>query len=403
MNMPFHTHHHSSGSSSHHNSSSNLPGTATGIYQAAQTLGAIGAPAGNLRIATSENANTNTNTGGDNSFASGENIPGLSGEVQTAPPSGGGLPGPRSGPSNTVSAPVSAGTNLQFETPRRANTLARQSDELHMHSSALSPGQHGYHQQSPRTQQHPRQNQDYSGSGPPHINLLQATPQGSTYSNTSSGVNLPGVLQPGSSSRPLPSSSNTAPAGVPTIPHIQTQVQQYATPPKPSNINHSHSYSRSSPSGGLDSPKYVPYPGTPETSKYGSQTIQKYTPTQSQQGAISISPLGLADIRPRAGSGLSDGPTSANPYPYDDESLTPTNSNYQASWAIYAFDWCKWSVYRHNSGGGSGGGGGGAGKVAVGSYLEDGHNYVRGARHSESSLFSFTVVPLGIYLAGTMF
>jgi WD repeat-containing protein 68 len=36
-----------------------------------------------------------------------------------------------------------------------------------------------------------------------------------------------------------------------------------------------------------------------------------------------------------------------------------------APWALYAFDWCKWAPQGNS-----------AGKLAIGSYLEDGHNYV---------------------------
>jgi WD repeat-containing protein 68 len=45
----------------------------------------------------------------------------------------------------------------------------------------------------------------------------------------------------------------------------------------------------------------------------------------------------------------------------------PTNSNYLAPWPVFAFDWCKYPVPHGNS----------AGKIAVGSYLEDPHNFVR--------------------------
>lgn len=45
----------------------------------------------------------------------------------------------------------------------------------------------------------------------------------------------------------------------------------------------------------------------------------------------------------------------------------PTNSNYLAPFATYAYDWCKWPVM----------GGSGAGKMAVGSYLEDPHNFIQ--------------------------
>jgi len=51
---------------------------------------------------------------------------------------------------------------------------------------------------------------------------------------------------------------------------------------------------------------------------------------------------------------------------YNDNDRTPGNSNYLGPWPVYAFDWCKWPVHGNNS----------AGKMAVGSYLEDTHNFV---------------------------
>ncbi|EMT72905.1 Putative WD repeat-containing protein C17D11.08 [Fusarium odoratissimum] len=82
------------------------------------------------------------------------------------------------------------------------------------------------------------------------------------------------------------------------------------------------------------------------------------------QRTISNTPLGLADIRPRADSSMSDGPGAS--MGYDANSAQPGTSNYLAPWAIYAFDWCKWPAQ-----------GNGAGKLAVGSYLEDGHNFIQ--------------------------
>jgi WD repeat-containing protein 68 len=49
-----------------------------------------------------------------------------------------------------------------------------------------------------------------------------------------------------------------------------------------------------------------------------------------------------------------------------EQSKVASNSNYLAPWSIYAYDWCKWTVPGGNS----------AGKMAVGSYLEDNHNFV---------------------------
>jgi WD repeat-containing protein 68 len=93
-----------------------------------------------------------------------------------------------------------------------------------------------------------------------------------------------------------------------------------------------------------------------------SPTESKYNPSNAQRN-ISNTPLGLADIRPRADSSLSDGlPGTPG---FDLLNVQPRTSNYMAPWALYAFDWCKWAPQ-----------GNGAGKLAIGSYLEDGHNFV---------------------------
>ena len=51
---------------------------------------------------------------------------------------------------------------------------------------------------------------------------------------------------------------------------------------------------------------------------------------------------------------------------FNDSERGPSNSNYLAPWPVFAFDWCKWGVPGGNS----------AGKIALGSYLEDTHNFV---------------------------
>ena len=178
---------------------------------------------------------------------------------------------------------------------------------------------------------------------------------GGDKSMSASGMSgLPGALQPG---RPAAVSSNTAPSSLPTLPPITTsQPQQFSSPSRSSTANHSHSYSHSSPA-----PAY-----SDDASKYASTPTHKYMAAQTPQTAA-YSPLGLADIRPRADSGNDDGLPSANPY--QDVSPEPTNCNYLAPWAVYSFDWCKWPVHQHGLGDA-------AGKIAIGSYLEDGHNYV---------------------------
>jgi WD repeat-containing protein 68 len=114
--------------------------------------------------------------------------------------------------------------------------------------------------------------------------------------------------------------------------------------------------------------KYIPFSNTPEQSKYTASTpSQKYYPSTPTANA-SHSPLGLADIRPRANSSMDPegGLGPANTFA-SEQNKTPTNSNYLAPWSIYAYDWCKWNVPGGNS----------AGKMAVGSYIEDNHNFIR--------------------------
>lgn len=165
---------------------------------------------------------------------------------------------------------------------------------------------------------------------------------------------LPGALQPG---RPAVTTANTAPS-LPTLPPIstQTQPQQYSSPSRASTASHSHSYSHSSPG-----PSYSDDP-----SKYALTPTHQHMSAQTPQN-MAYSPLGLADIRPRADSANDEGLTSANPY--QAMQSEPTNCNYLAPWAVYSFDWCKWPVHQQGLGDA-------AGKMAIGSYLEDGHNYV---------------------------
>ena len=246
-----------------------------------------------------------------------------------------------------------------FDTPRRSQTYGRRPEELHIPPNvAMSqlggkdmPRHHSYHSAH-----------EYAGSQGPGINVQQATPQGSQYSNSSTG--LPGSLQPG---RPGPSSSITAPSTIPTLPQMQIPGQQPQSSPRPSTANYAHNHSRSSPAG-LDQPKYAPFVNTPESAKYASTPTHRYTSSQTAQGDAAYSPLGLADIRPLGESGQ-DGSQSANPYSSDGFPTFPTNSNYLAPWAVYAFDWCKWPVQQHSSKDS-------AGKMAIGSYVEDGHNFV---------------------------
>lgn len=234
----------------------------------------------------------------------------------------------------------------QYAPSRRT---AGYNDELHMGGSNVS--QHG--QLSPR--EYPS-----TSSGAPQIKLDQASPGQPSLQNYQSTSSVPGVLQPG---RPSVMSSNTAPT-LPTMQQQNDYKSEYSTPAK---TLPSHSYSRSSPAANpYDGSSYVPY--TPTTPGGGSSSQQFMTPSDNKystgQRNVSNTPLGLADIRPRADSSLSEGlPGSMQ---YELANGQAGTSNYLAPWALYAFDWCKWAPQGNSSG-----------KVALGSYLEDGHNFVR--------------------------
>jgi len=258
--------------------------------------------------------------------------------------------------SKTLNSHSAASSSQGFETPRRAQTYGRRPEELHMPSNAATS------QQSPKDM--PRHHSYHSShefaEGAPGINVHQATPQGPQFSNPSAGASLPGSLQPG---RPGASVSITAPSTIPTLPQLQSAGQSQNSS-RPSTASHAHSYSRSSPAG-LDQ-KYAPFANTPESSKYASPPSHRYTSSQTNQADSLYSPLGLADIR---NMDSAEAPQSANPYSNDGFPAFPTNSNYLAPWAVYAFDWCKWPVQQQISGDS-------AGKMAIGSYVEDGHNFV---------------------------
>ena len=252
----------------------------------------------------------------------------------------------------------------QYQPPRRTGTFSsqqqqqqQQHDELHMSSMAHHQGQ----QMSPR---------DYSTAAAPHIKLDQASPNLSSQmpSYQSSGA-VPNVLQPGGMAARQPA----VPSNAATHQHSEYQSHQSAA--KPSSLSVSHPYSGPSPSAPYESSasasSYMPYtPATPggasSSSQYMSPTEPKYTTSNSQRN-VPNTPLGLADIRPRADSSLSDGlPGTPG---FELQSVQPRTSNYMAPWALYALDWCKWAPHGNS-----------AGKLAIGSYLEDGHNFVSASR-----------------------
>jgi DDB1- and CUL4-associated factor 7 len=333
--MPFNIHHHHSSSAGQPSIEPHSYAATSALFQASQTLGSVGAPTSHSRSTAGTIAGTDGTSypSGDAAAVNGSNAMNSGYAASSA------------------SAPITPGSRqaAQFETSQRAPTFARQPEELHLSNSSNSIEAHPY-QSSPH----------YNTGEGLSIHLQQASPQ---YNNASAGTNVPGALQPGPLNRPTTLSSNTAPGSIPTLPQLSTQMQQTPQTNRSGTLNHTHSYSRSSPAG-MDQPKYKPFTNTPEANKFGSPNPSYVS--QMSQGA-SYSPLGLADIRPRADTGFSDGPMSPTTISELDAPQVPTNSNYLAPWPIYAVDWCKWPPKQNSQQ---------AGKIALGSYLEDNHNYV---------------------------
>ncbi len=333
--MPFHVQHHNPPSAGHANIDQSQNPTANALFQASQTLGSVGAPTSHSRDAGLASAGTDGLL-----FSSGDTA-GVNGSYAMN----------SAYASSSASAPITPANRqaAQFETPQRALAFGRQPEELHMSDSGNAMEGHQYQTSPP-----------YDPAEGLSIHLQPSTPQ---YTNVSTATNVPGALQPGSLNRPATFSSNTAPGSVPTLPQLSTQAQQPSQTTRSVTLNHTHSYSRSSPAG-MDQPKYKPFTNTPESNKFTSPNPSYVS--QMSQGA-SYSPLGLADIRPRADTGFSDGPMSPNVFSDVDAPQYPTNSNYLTPWPMYAVDWCKWLPKQNGMQ---------AGKIAIGSYLEDNHNFV---------------------------
>ncbi|EAS30112.3 WD repeat protein [Coccidioides immitis RS] len=243
----------------------------------------------------------------------------------------------------------------------RGPTFPRQPEELHIPSANSSLPSNG-----PRPAQHQfPAPPEYAANHPPTTVGIQASasqPQPQSHpqysastGQTNPGNVLPGALQPGNASRSGPISSNTAP----TLPTISQQPPA-SSPSRPALATQPHSYSASSPAA-FDQQKYKPFGGSSDGSKYISPTLATYS--QGNQ----YSPLGLADIRSRMDHGMMEDMSGAG-QPNNADPPISTNCNYMAPWSVYALDWCKWSVPPGTPT---------AGKVAIGSYLEDNHNYIQ--------------------------
>jgi len=172
-------------------------GAAQGIFEAAQTLGSIGAPTGNLRTATLGT----TSAGTDALLPSNSNAPTPTHTINILPPG---------------TSQATTNDYNPYEGPRRSNTIGRMSD-------------HSSYQQTPH--------------------LQEPGPQGPVYNNPPPpAASVPGSLQPGITGQGRPAPAPSAYTAPNAVPQINTNASQYSLPTR-SNTMHSHSHSRSSPAG----------------------------------------------------------------------------------------------------------------------------------------------------------
>lgn len=267
-------------------------------------------------------------------------------------------------PSGPGSAPVSASSANSpfFATPNRGH-IQRVSEDLRLPSNA-PPLQYASQQHAQQYQASPMSytphHQQSSSFGVQQPGQMAGTPQG-----------LPGALQPARGNvRPAVNTQYSASNVQQTPPPFQTNAQQYTSQtPRQTPL---HAHSRSSP-GAMDrtpsssAQKYIPFNSQTPNQTPLSSNPKAFNALSSHSNVVapSHSPLNLTDIRSRTFSDANDPSTSTNVFSYSD---TPANSNYLAPFPTYAFDWCKWPVQ---------GGGSGAGKMAVGSFLEDPHNFIQ--------------------------
>lgn len=183
----------------------------------------------------------------------------------------------------------------------------------------------------------------------PSFQFQQTTPQGSQYGHSHDHS------QSNTSQRQLQQSAFSSP--------MTDSTQQHYVPPPRGVLGSSHSHSKSSPIAALD-PKYMPFSHTTPSATPSASTRPFAPQTPTSAG---FSPLGLSDIRP---SMSTEPAAEAGPAATYDASSVQTNSSYLAPWPTYAYDWCKWPVMNGN----------GCGKMALGSYLEDPHNFVSKTR-----------------------
>jgi len=388
--MPLHGLQHQSRSHSNTHTPE-APGAGSALIQAAQTLTGIGQPnaassaisqqqpqqhlqpggsgSGGLRVQTSQ-SNLTSNSGpgsGVTPIYSGSTVSG--GALSSASTTGLSFSN-RDPPSSSLDQQKKP-TNLAFQLPSptkgvNQGDLYTSPQELHYPHHPSGPTQAPQLSSSgPSSQHQPQQQyQAYNSSQPP--------------SNTSS--------------RPQPHTAATAPGSVPRINDPLQQQQSTMHRTGTTNASLSHSSSKYSPQLNTSSSSVSNRDNSAISA--GGDPGRKYThpgaltPTypSTSQHSSSHSHSGPAHL----GMGLSGLTSPATSTREREETAVGAvgNGKWMSPWSLYALDWCKWQPTN-----------GGYGRVAIGSYAEDSHNYVSPASFFLVGLKTFTIRGAGAIFA----
>ncbi|CUS08254.1 unnamed protein product, partial [Tuber aestivum] len=368
--MPLHgLQHHSRSHSNIH--TPETPGAGSTLIQAAQALTGIGQPSaastisqqqqqqqhlqqpsggggGGLRVQTSQN-NLAANSGpgsGVTSIYSGSTASG--GALSGTSAAGLGFSN-REPPSSSLDQQKKP-TNLSFQLPSptqggNPGDLYTSPQDLHYPPRPSDPIQAQQLSSSTPSSQHQPQQQQYQAYHSPQ-------PPSST------------------SSRPQPHTTATALGSVPRIndPLQQQQSTMHRTSTTNASLSHSSKYSpqlntsssstsnrdNSVVSAGGDPGRKYTHPGA-LTPTYPSST--QHSSSHSHSAAAHLG-MGLSGFTSPAASTREREETSAVG--------AVGNGKWMSPWSLYALDWCKWQPTN-----------GGYGRVAIGSYAEDSHNYIQ--------------------------
>jgi WD repeat-containing protein 68 len=320
--MPFHIGH--SRSQSHSSGTPDQP-LASLVQAASQTLTGIGNPA--AAGATTTNAATTKQRPANNPN------PGLGLRVQT---NTGFVPG-SSSQQNSGITPIHSGGSSAIISPTSAADL--QPPKKSISFRLPSPNTQASGSRPPQQQ---RQSQELYDSP---VDIHSPTESSSRHSYTAYHSTNPSS---NTGSRPQVSSSSTAPGAVP-------QVSQRPSMHRTNTGGNNSGYSPNSSltTGDVGGSRKQTHPGA-VTPTY--PTSSQHTTSHSHSSHLS-------------GIGLSGLSSSSNSMREREEALGATApGKWMCPYGLYAIDWCKWSP--------STGGNSGYGRVAVGSYAEDSHNYV---------------------------